>query len=712
MPSVAPTSDVLLQALTEVSLTGIIIFRPVYAPDATTIVDLAYVSLNPTAQRLLSLPECPAASFLTLYPNAVPTGIFAFYRDTFLADAPGRYDVNYQHDRLDNYFQLAARRAGEVLVVSFSDTADQPRSTVEEALRQAQASERAALAEAEVQRQRLLHLFTQAPALIAIMRGPDHVFELANAGYQAVFGSRQLVGHAYREVAPELAGQGFVDLLDTVYRTGETYYATEAPVWVNEEGRLVLHYYNFIYQATHDAAGQCDGILNFAYDVTEQVRARQQVQTLNEELNAINEELRASNEEYLATNTTLSITQQQLRELNAELEVHVLERTWQLEVQQAELQRLFQQAPMAIVVLRGPKFIIEQANEHAEAIWGRTAAEVMGRPHFEAIPDSAGQGFEEMLTDVLRSGEALVLHEVPIVLMRPQTGRPDRGYYSIIFKPLRDGQSHISRIAVMWSEVTDQVLARQQVQALNEELTATNQALYASNANLARTNADLDNFIYTASHDLKAPISNIEGLLNLLPELLPEAVRQDELVQPVLLRMQESAERFKRTIGHLTDVSKLQVEFAQPARPVRLATVIEEVRQDLLLPFTEAGAQLDVAVDSTEPRVFSEKNLRSLIYNLLSNALKYRHPGRVPHIRVACVPQGTSLVLTVQDNGLGLSEQQQQRVFQLFQRLHTHVEGTGVGLYMVKKILEHVGGTVALQSQEGVGTTFTLTFPA
>jgi PAS domain-containing protein len=117
--------DKLLQALLEVSLTGIILFQPIYAgPEREEITDLVYVHLNPAAQRMLRLPERLPESFLTLYPNAEPTGIFAFYRDTFLAGTAGRYDVNYQHDGLDNYFQLAAQRSGSLLVVSFSDTAD------------------------------------------------------------------------------------------------------------------------------------------------------------------------------------------------------------------------------------------------------------------------------------------------------------------------------------------------------------------------------------------------------------------------------------------------------------------------------------------------------------------------------------------------------------------------------------------------------------
>lgn len=110
--------------------------------------------------------------------------------------------------------------------------------------------------------------------------------------------------------------------------------------------------------------------------------------------------------------------------------------------------------------------------------------------------------------------------------------------------------------------------------------------------------------------------------------------------------------------------------------------------------------------------MFSPKNLCSLIYNLLSNTLKYRHPARTPLVRISCQPAGDALALMVQDNGLGLSAQQQQRLFKLFQCLHTHVEVSGVGLYAMKKIVENAGVTITVASQPDVGTTFTLTFPA
>lgn len=720
LPSDLAASHDLLHALLGVALPGIILFRPVYAAaEPATIIDLAYVQLNPAAQQMLRLPAQPAETFLTLYPSGQETGIFAFYRDTFLAGQPGEFAVNYPYDGLNNFFLLTARRSGELLVVGFSDTAGQERSQVEQALRESQAREQAAHAQAKAERQRLYQVLLQLPASVAINRGPTHIYELVNPRYQQLFHDRLLQGLPIGVALPELWGQGIIEKLDHVYRTGTAHYDLEQETWVDitDTGQPERRYYNVLFHPLRDAHGHVDGLLNFAYDVTAQVQARQQVEQLNEELAASNEELRALNDEFLASNAALTQTQHQLEQLNKELEARVATRTREVHEQQAELRRLFAQAPMAIAVLRGPQLIIEQANEQAERIWGRPAAEVLGRPHFEALADVAGQGFEELLAGVLQTGEPVVLHEVPVVLARNHTSQPNTGYYSIIFKPLRNEQQ-VTGIAVMWTEQTDQVLARQQVQDLNEELAAINEELLASNeelnksnTQLTRTNVDLDTFIYTASHDLKAPISNIEAILLALQARLPAEVQQDELVAQLLAMLQGTVTRFQLTIAQLTDITKLQLAHAGPAEPVHLAPVIEAVRQDLA-PLLEAGATV-LTVDVAPALVvsFSPANLRSIVYNLLHNASKYRAPDRPSQVQVHAGQTPQAVVLTVQDNGLGMSEVQQRQLFGLFQRLHTHVEGTGVGLYIVKRLVENGGGTITVHSQPDVGTTFTVTFP-
>jgi signal transduction histidine kinase len=229
---------------------------------------------------------------------------------------------------------------------------------------------------------------------------------------------------------------------------------------------------------------------------------------------------------------------------------------------------------------------------------------------------------------------------------------------------------------------------------------------------LQRTNNDLDTFVYTASHDLKAPITNIESILLALREHLPSVAQQDALVAQLLEMLQDTVTRFRTTIAQLTDISKLQRVHTGPAEPVQLAAVVEAVRRDLGPDLAAAATELLVEVAPEVVVSFSPANLRSVVYNLLSNAVKYRAPDRPSVVRVHAATDGPSVVLTVQDNGLGLSKLQQRQLFGLFQRLHTHVEGTGVGLYLIKRLVENADGTIAVQSQPGVGTTFTVTLPA
>ena len=164
------------------------------------------------------------------------------------------------------------------------------------------------------------------------------------------------------------------------------------------------------------------------------------------------------------------------------------------------------------------------------------------------------------------------------------------------------------------------------------------------------------------------------------------------------------------TSPHLTAVARLQKERGQPELPIDVASIIRDVLLDLPPLLAETGGRSDVGVWTCPKLVFSEKNLRSVVYNLLSNALKYRHPDREPLVRVHSYFEGKYVVLEVQDNDLGMDISTERPLFGLFQRYHTHVEGSGAGLYMVKKIVENAGGRIAVQSQVGTGSTFSVYF--
>src|SRR5690606_20603595 len=134
-------------------------------------------------------------------------------------------------------------------------------------------------------------------------------------------------------------------------------------------------------------------------------------------------------------------------------------------------------------------------------------------------------------------------------------------------------------------------------------------------------------------------------------------------------------------------------------------TVYNEVLKDLELEIATSGAELSADFSRLPGIKYSKKNVRSLLQNLVSNALNYRHPDRKPIIYVHTEPleEGTVL-LTVEDNGLGIREDEKERIFEMYTRFHTHVEGTGVGLGIVKKIVYNDGGKIEVESQPGVGS--------
>jgi signal transduction histidine kinase len=295
---------------------------------------------------------------------------------------------------------------------------------------------------------------------------------------------------------------------------------------------------------------------------------------------------------------------------------------------------------------------------------------------------------------------------MPLAELQPGSPR----FITFAYQPYRE-QGHIVGVAALAYDATEQVLARQQTQRLNEQLAATNTGLATANAQLIRTNADLDTFIYTASHDLRSPVANIEGLITALrQELLDEPVIKRD-VEHILGLMTNSITRFQTTIGDLTDIMHLQQDNGKAPQPVDLAALVEAVRLDLAPLLAATQAELLVEVQACPTIHSSPKDLRSIVFNLLSNALKYRDPSRLPRLRLLTTCDAHWAELRVQDNGLGLTPEQQTKLFGLFTRLHSHVEGSGVGLYAIKRLIENQGGRIGVESEAGVGSTFWVRLP-
>ncbi|MET4107645.1 PAS domain-containing sensor histidine kinase [Hymenobacter sp. UYP22] len=264
-------------------------------------------------------------------------------------------------------------------------------------------------------------------------------------------------------------------------------------------------------------------------------------------------------------------------------------------------------------------------------------------------------------------------------------------WHLIRARRLDDGQ------ALRWfgtcTDVDDQNRLRQVLQTQYDEL--------------AQANRDLDTFVYTASHDLKQPVHNLRGLF----EELRRAATFDDPEEAYMLQMLDGALlQLDTTLQELAATVREQRGLSAPTEELDVALVLEEVLLGLRAQVLESHATIEVDVDTAPPLHYGRANLRSVLHNLLSNALKFAHPERAPHIRVQSLESAAGEpMLVVQDNGLGMVlAEQPTPVFQPFTRQHAHVGGAGVGLYLVQRIVAGRGGRLEVASTVGEGTTFTI----
>jgi PAS domain S-box-containing protein len=255
---------------------------------------------------------------------------------------------------------------------------------------------------------------------------------------------------------------------------------------------------------------------------------------------------------------------------------------------------------------------------------------------------------------------------------------------------------------------------RTEQKELQDKLAARQQsALEHKNVELQRINLDLDTFVYTASHDLRSPIMNIEGLMEVLKKELEAADALNSTTEEIMQHVVDSVNRFKRTIEDLTEISRMQKGFSESASDevINIKEVYEEIIADLNIPASlqDCFIHTDLQVHQLK---FSRKNFRSILYNLISNAIKFQSPERECLITLSSRLEEPHVVLCIKDNGLGINDRQQEKLYTMFKRFHDHVEGSGVGLYMVKRIVENAGGKIEVESEEGTGTEFKLYFPA
>lgn len=352
--------------------------------------------------------------------------------------------------------------------------------------------------------------------------------------------------------------------------------------------------------------------------------------------------------------------------------------------------RVLDEAPIGAALL-GKDGTVLNVNNYILRLLGVTDKEILGIPLSAHFPEKERNDLYEFITDGYHSMDKRTFELV----------QGERRKFLEISVGDIDANSKASYKIAIVNDVTAATEAQQHTLSHLEELQALNEEL-------RRVNEDLDTFVYTASHDLKSPILNIEGLVNLLEETL-DPQQTDALLE--LEHIRRSVERFKSTIEDLTEVARLQRNFEQESSELDVAQLVADAQELLKPEIQQSGGQVEVDTQETPGIHFSKKNFKSILLNLLSNAVKYRSPERALLVHIKTRIANGFFELTVQDNGLGIPAGKQEKVFQLFKRMHTHVQGSGVGLYIVKRIVSNSGGLVQVNSKIDEGTIFRILLP-
>ncbi|WP_460953268.1 PAS domain-containing protein [Spirosoma litoris] len=538
---------------------------------------------------------------------------------------------------------------------------------------------------------RMRSIVESAPFPIGVYVGRQMQIQLANQSIKDVFGKGDdVIGKLYPELLPELANQKIFEQLDSVYTTGIPFHAKTQRVDIVVDGKLQPYYFNYSFTPLYDASGKIYGVMNTGAELTDLVLAKQQVEKAEASLRGAIE----------------------LAELA----------TWSIEIKTG---------------------IFTFSKRFMDWLGFSEATKTMDEA-YNPLPDEYRQSVADAIEAVIQPGSSgLYRNEHPIInrltgqvriiSTQAQVFYDDAGEPITLTGTAQDitvqRQLQIALEHQVQERTEELEAANEELAAINEELAATNEEYAATNEELeeanqlfSRSNDNLQRFAYVASHDLQEPLRKVQQFGDLL-----KSQYATQLGDGIgyLERMQAAASRMSNLIKDLLSFSRISTKQDASAL-VSLNSVLNNVISDLDLRIQETGAL--VTVDLL-PRIQGDKSqLEQLFLNLLSNALKFRQPNTAPLILVKArtVPVNelppsikparltpNYYQIDVSDNGIGFDEKYVDRIFQVFQRLHSKSEfaGTGIGLAICEKVVANHGGAITAHSKPGQGATFNLYFP-
>jgi two-component system, chemotaxis family, CheB/CheR fusion protein len=401
--------------------------------------------------------------------------------------------------------------------------------------------------------------------------------------------------------------------------------------------------------------------LNDAYEALE---------ASNDNISSYNEELISSNEEMQSTNEELQSVNEELQTVNTEYQLKIKE----LAELNDDLTNYFKGSINGQIYVDDHLIIRKFTPSATKQI--NLRENDINRPLSDI---STNIKFATLVDDVSEVISTSVIHQKEI-----QTN--DGRWYQMMIMPYIKQQDNQKNGAVItFNEITE----LKQVQE-----------------KLVKINADHDTFIYSVSHDLKAPLANMGGLVTNMQKILgPENKKVIEMADLI----DESVIRLKETINELSDITKIENEIDEAEEDVNVNELLEEVKLSIKDILSESKAFINIDFKVPEIR-FPKKNLRSILLNLLNNSIKFKAPECKLEVTIKTEKTKDFIILSVKDNGIGLDKEKIDEIFSLFKRRNKHIEGSGVGLYLIKKMITNSGGKIEVESEKGEGSNFKVYF--
>lgn len=221
-------------------------------------------------------------------------------------------------------------------------------------------------------------------------------------------------------------------------------------------------------------------------------------------------------------------------------------------------------------------------------------------------------------------------------------------------------------------------------------------------------NKQQEQFNYIATHDLKTPVANIEGFYQILQD---EMQNETELTNMALTGLGKSIEQSQNIIADLVEITR-SANIIEEVKTINLSEVTESILSTLSQSIKEKNVTINLDFNAQKEIRFGKIAIRSILQNLISNAVKYSSDARTPMIQVRALNLDGFVVIEVEDNGIGIDlERQKDKLFGAFQRFHTHQEGSGIGLFMTKRLVEDRGGKIEIQSEVDKGSRLRVYLP-